>query len=467
MEFSKKKLLSILEQVNALDVDEMAMRRPLGVQKRNPNKPDTSITGWRDDNPTPKGKYGIPDYWILNPNKIPGEEQIFVPTTCEETHKFIEENKEWLDSLGILHDIQSSPQVVYCKRVPETHSGAKGQFLGMKYQPTGKKMKGGERMKRYSNRKKNDGFNEIINKYIVNSDIAQHLKTCNVPPIVNERNHRDNYSLDEANNKSITFRMISFLLFKDKPQFLRATIENIRKLANFNIPRQNDTEMDSGQVQYLARLFSRIYKNWSITEKTKDDSFIEYTDKYKLKRLGYQTLGDKTDDDIDFQRKHEENIDLLISTSFEILGKLLDSSYVWTISMSVKYGEKLKQVTDEGNQIKDKIIRNLVEDKNVTTSKTINLDREIVKKLLNADLVNEKPENEITPEDEQIMMLTIMDIEPIKNGLKQTIEDFKSKLKQEITPEDALRLGRITYGKSINENKISKIIKEIIKESKK
>ena len=109
--------------------------------------------------------------------------------------------------------------------------------------------------------------------------------------------------------------------------------------------------------------------------------------------------------------------------------------------MSVKFGKKLKE---------DPRIKRLTEDKFVTITKNVEPD----------------PENTREFSDDY----TVMDNLRIKQGLLEAIQEFQDKVKEEITPQDALRLGRMTYGstgENLQEHQISKMIKNVIKSVKK
>lgn len=423
MEFSKKKLLSILEEVNTLDVDEMA-RRPKGTRARKEgDAPPKFEPGWKENNPTPPGGEGIPDYWVVNPNQVEGEGMVFVPVTCREIEKFINDNKEWLDSLGVLHNITESPQVIYCERgLPVTHRVAEKIFAGG-YKASGDKIPVGERIKRYSNRKKGEGFYDIIEKYFETGPFADYLRFSSVPPIKNRRENIDRYSDAEITNDRLTFKMISFDKYESLQDFLKNVIEKIRPIANFRIPDENKPTYDSGD--YLARLFNKIYRKWDPERKT-DKSFYGYTEKYQLKRIGYE----------------EDDINVMSSTYFEINGLLnrANGTYTWKISMSVKFGKKLQE---------DQRVGRLTEDKFIEHTKVVELDPDVVGKF----------------GDEY----TIMDNFDIKQGLIEAITDFQSKVKEQITPQDALRLGRLTYASTqkLDEQDITKLIQNVIKETNK
>jgi len=406
MKFSKNTLLSIMEQVNTQDVDEMA-RRAKGTRKRKEGDPPPKFEpGWKENNPTPIGGEGVPDYWIVNPNQVEGESVIFVPVTCNEIEKYVNDNKEWLDSLGILHEITESPQVIYCENsLPKTHRVAEKIFAGG-YKPTGESIPVGERIKRYSNRKKGEGFYDIIYNQLEVGDFAKYLSYCSIPPIINDIKHRDRYSDAEITNDNVIFKMISFDKYASLKDFLKKVVENIRPIANFNIPEENKSTYDSGD--YLARLFNRIRKNWDPERKT-DKDFFGYTEAYKLKRIGYE----------------ENDIDVMSSNYFELKGKLSrnQNEFIWSIFMDVKFGKKLKE---------DRRVSRLTSDKAIRSQIIVVLEPEEIERFSDTH--------------------TIMDNINIKQGLFEVISSFKEKVKTEITPQDALRLGRMTYANTTRDD---------------
>jgi hypothetical protein len=55
-----------------------------------------------------------PDYWILNPNKVEGEEFMVIPLTCENVDEFIKNNIDWLKLIQRYHKL--NPIFIRCQR---------------------------------------------------------------------------------------------------------------------------------------------------------------------------------------------------------------------------------------------------------------------------------------------------------------------------------------------------------------
>jgi hypothetical protein len=93
-------------------------------------------------------------------------------------------------------------------------------------------------------------------------------------------------------------------------------------------------------------------------------------------------------------------------------------------------------------------VNKLTEDKIIEHTKVVELDPDVISKFSDD--------------------YTIMDNFDIKQGLIETITDFQTKVKEQITPQDALRLGRTTYASTqkLDEKVITKLIHEVINESK-
>ncbi len=118
-EISKKELMEQLE------MGELAYK-PKGTQDTS-NKIPKFRPIFRPGNET-----DIPDAWELNPTQTPDGGQLFVPTDCEEVQSFIENNKEWLDELGLTTSLE--PMLHACKRTKYQPRNVKA---GTTYTPSG------------------------------------------------------------------------------------------------------------------------------------------------------------------------------------------------------------------------------------------------------------------------------------------------------------------------------------------
>ncbi len=104
---TEKYLRRIISESYISDVEEMAYKQK-GVRD-DKGKMVKYKPFFKEDNDT-----DIPDYWVANPSLQPGAEILVVPLDCQELEDFKNANKEWLDSIQALHNLE--PQLAACKR---------------------------------------------------------------------------------------------------------------------------------------------------------------------------------------------------------------------------------------------------------------------------------------------------------------------------------------------------------------
>lgn len=312
-EISKKELLEQME------MDELAYK-PLGTQ-------DTSgkIRKFR-----PIFKQGndtnIPDAWELNPTQEPGKGTLFVPTDCVEIEEFIENNKEWLDEVGLLTSLQ--PQLYACKR---TKDQPRNKKAGTTYVPSGISNPASTKIKTELNR--------LVEEYLGNPEVSARLERLSIPEIKSrDRKHLNKYG--RVDNNYIFYQTHTFNSYLTGTQFLKFVTARI---SNKKLP-------DEYKSYHLARQFNQNYRNWDETTKNQK-SYVGKTDAYKLDKFGFD----------------EDNLDVTVRMDLTINGKLSDNEYEWTVKFKTKFGRKLKE---------ERWLSGLELDKDEKITKTVELEPE-------------------------------------------------------------------------------------------
>lgn len=310
---SKKNLMSlIMESVN--DMDEMAIR-PKKVQssRKDPKTGELIIpefqSVWKEDNPTQPGEDGVPDAWIINVTKTIGKERLIVPMgLCKDISEFIEQNQEWLESIGALYGLE--PELHYCVG-PENVTGM------WKEKPRNKKLK-----TQFVHRGVFEPASQTISRYIHNvlrhyfgkPDVKNLLEMYGIPTIrPSDPKHLDRYG--EINNDEVNYQTHSFIAFKNVEEFNKFIEDSLSG-------KYSDEEFKS---YYLARQFNKIYNNWKETKKQSPE-YRGQSEKYFLSKFGLDP----------------DNTSMVVRTDLKINGRLMGDKYTWTIQFVVKYGSKLE-----------------------------------------------------------------------------------------------------------------------------
>ncbi len=313
MEFTKKSLIKIIQEVESMDVDEMAVRQK-GVQSKRKD-PITGemiypkfVAGWHPDNPTKAGEDGIPDYWILNPTKTEGGEILAVPLDCDEINEFMTKHKDWLDQLKIEYNLE--PQIIKCTR-GKYHRPVEKALAGG-YKPTGQQYDEKETILRK--------LNPIIDSYFINQRMEKILETRSIPTISRDRKNLDAYG--EITNNKIQWGTHSFNSYGTTKDFIKAIKDRILYSAG-----KVDELSTNFKSLYLARQFNQKYLNWVETKKNNKE-YKGKTPKYFLDKYGLET----------------DNLDVTVRLDFRINGLLdmVNNTYKWEVSMLVKFGKKLQ-----------------------------------------------------------------------------------------------------------------------------
>ena len=310
---TEKYLKSLIRESHGVDVDEMALRQK-GM--RDEGKPKKFQPVWREDNPTPPGEHGVPDAWILNPTLEAGKEKLIVPLDCDELNDFIENNKEWLDSLGALHKIE--PELVACKRTKDQPRSYK---TGTPYYASGEKMSAQERIKRK--------LFSVIDSEFTNEEFSEVLNKRSIPTIVaRDRKHINLYT--RFDNEKIVYETHNYNAYETVQDFLKAAIARVKG---------GDTpEM---KTYHLARQYNNNYRNWA-ADKKNQKQYAGKTDVYKLDAYGLE----------------EKNLDVSIRMDFQISGEKMGESFSWNVRMTNKIGKKLSDESGlRGGFLDDKLFQ--------------------------------------------------------------------------------------------------------------
>lgn len=309
MEFSKKKLVSIMEEVKSIesDVDEMALRRA-GLKARTIDKTTGQVKipriyeVWRDDNPTPIGGTGSPDAFLLNNTQQPGDQILIVPLGCSQEGEFIEQNREWLDSIGALYDVEKD-KFTFCS--------GKYDFIPNKYRKpvSGEKASIETKNKTLFLNIMRREFDKDTDKGSAFTDLLKNK--LSIPGIVINTKHMSAYRVSFTNEK-IEFTTHSYNNYNTAQEFLQTVI---KRIAGREVPQVKD--------EYLVRQDNPIYRNYP------EDRPAVAVDKgetpiYKLRTQGYT----------------EGNKDVSLLMRFNVKGEKIGNSWVWSISMTNKFGRK-------------------------------------------------------------------------------------------------------------------------------
>jgi hypothetical protein len=305
MEFSKKKLLSLLKE-SAFEVDEMAFK-PEG--KRSYIDPSTGQPKERKGalpiwNPSGEEKQTEKGEQIPHGFKLPSGE-LYIPLEGQEEEAFKndERNKQWLEDLAKEHGdkfmfvnkkrIAHPPRV---KGLGTQYTGPKGVF----------KREGGIKIL--------SELNKLVNENFQNPDVKSTLEFLSIPQINTDRSHRSTH--DQINNEKIVYKLHSYNYYNTSEDFVNKVFKRLEG-------EKNDLEPDF----YLARQYNKNYRNWQDTRATQD--FVEKTPKYELDRWG--RIGD---------------IDFAVRLDLQIIGEPdpNGNSYHWTVDFKTKLGQKLKDI---------------------------------------------------------------------------------------------------------------------------
>lgn len=422
MEFSKKKLISIMEEVKNMesDIDEMAKRSgKVQAPRKDPETGEYIIYKtryvWKDTNPTPIGEDGFPDAIISNVDQIPGGERVLIPIGCQDLEQFKVQNKEWLESIGLFYEV-SEYQYEFCEGEPLKHNPIRSL--------TGKKQAVKTTNYRLLMKILRDEFDE---KRPNGAKFKEELLRRSIPQIIFAEKHDDNYE-KYMDNDRIFLRTHTFNTYESPKDFLRL----IQK-------RVSGRELVPSKSEYSPRQFNPIYKKYEPQRKATQTPDATKTPIYKLDKQGYDP----------------RDIRVMLKMVFSLEGKREGNDWVWTIKMENFYGRRTpEQYTIQKGLEKIGFTPN---------------EEDIILVDPESEDINEKPL--IVTKRIPLPDKTFDDNNPIMGdisvvtSLEQTINDFKN-LVSSINPRETLSLGNIRMEDIPIEN-INESVKVIMNRIKK
>lgn len=276
-------------------------------------------------------------------------------------------------------------------------------------------------------------FNTLIkNELMLDSGFTKALSMRSIPPIMSDNPKYLDRHVDKWTNEKLVFRALSYNTYGSGKDFLTAVVKRTKGVTDL-----------ATNTDYLARQFNKKYRNWEEERKsdvkykgkTDDPDYeppYERESSYKLNIQGYEQL----------------NMDVSLKMVFEILGEKIGNGYVWTIKMVNKFGRKRPedQYIQGGLKPLELLENGVLDGAAIIATKTVQLPP-------NVEFDNKN---------------TIIHNEDILQGLKSTIEEFKTKINQ-IQPKDLIKVANIkrTDVERVNENEINTMIKRTLLEMKK
>lgn len=273
----------------------------------------------------PGNESDVPDAWELNPTQTVGQGQLFVPTDCQEVESFIQNNKEWLDDLGLTTSLE--PMLYACKRTKYQPRNVKA---GTTYIPSG--------VSKPATTKIKTELNRLVDEYMANPGISAKLEKLSIPEVrARDRKHLNRYG--QVDNYRIVYQTHTFNSYESSQQFLK-----------FVTARISGKPVEEKYKSYhLARQFNKIYQRWQETIKNQK-TYMGKTPAYMLDKYGFD----------------EDNLDVTVRMDLRIEGTKMNNAYLWVINFKTMFGRKLKE---------DRFIRGGLElDKNITIRKEVEFD---------------------------------------------------------------------------------------------
>jgi len=312
----KKKIRSIIQEMESQEVDEMAdWKKMQGITKNFEKIKDQNgnLVGWNVQ--------GTPIVFTCDIQSFINEH----PEIIAELKEKFGENLRWVNKNLPACQPRSKMDL---QRLPG--GGNDTEKMVTSYVHSGERMPAREKILRK--------LNSIIVEKLENEEVSKHLELCSIPTIKGrERTNIDRHS--EISNQKIDYKTHTFNSYESAPDFLKSVVSRIKG----NVP-------DNFQEYYLARQFNKRYSNWS-QDKKNQKQWAGLTDIYQLQRYGFE----------------ESNLDVTVAMFLEIKGELIgDASYGWSVSFKTEHGKKIK----EDIRIKG----GFTQDKNINIIKTAQLE---------------------------------------------------------------------------------------------
>jgi len=308
---TEKYLRRIISESYISDVEEMAYK-----QKRVRDDKGKLVKYkpfFKEDNDT-----DIPDYWIANPTLQEGGEILVVPLDCQELEAFKNANKEFLEKIKELHNLE--PQLAACKR-GKYHRPIE-KYVEGGYKPTGDTYKEQETIKRRL-------FTIIANTF-EDESFVQELNKRSIPAVVaRDRKNVDQYG--KFTNQLIEYSTHNYNAYPTVRDFLLSAVARVQ-----------GKDTDEMKTFYMARQYNKNYNNWRADKKMLKQ-YAGKTPKYMLDAYGLE----------------EKNIDVTVRMDFELKGELIgENSFAWTARAQTKLGKKLESESGlKGGFLDDKLIQ--------------------------------------------------------------------------------------------------------------
>jgi hypothetical protein len=219
------------------------------------------------------------------------------------------------------------------KDFPTDGGNVQSKEMDVRYVPSGEKMDATTKIKRK--------LNQLITEILGNEEVDTRLERLSIPEVRGrDRKHLNRYG--EMTNERINYGTHNFNSYKSGQDFLNAVVSRV---ANKEVPVEYKS-------YHLARQFNQNYRRWEETKKN-EKNYQGKTDVYALDRYGFD----------------EDNLDVTVRSDLNVQGIKSAERYTWIIIFVVKFGKKLRDQYKIGGR--------LLEDKNITIRKVVELDPEM------------------------------------------------------------------------------------------
>jgi hypothetical protein len=234
------------------------------------------------------------------------------------------------------------------------------------------------------------------------------------------KKHADHYESSFTDEK-IYYRSNSQEKYKSAEDFLQKIVNRIAG---------EPTERD---IDYIAMQYNKKYKTWSATKKS-EQNYEGKTDVYGLDKRGYE----------------EVNIDIIVYSVFEIEGIQNGGRFTWTIKYKPFFGSKRPD---------DYAIRDGLKMVELNDNTYLDSNSSAITASITTELTERIPGSK--------GYQSIMQDPAVFKAFRQTIYDFKQKI-ESIDPTSLLQYASLNRSdiEKLDEQKINKIIKNIISELK-
>lgn len=389
----EKYLKKIVIESMLNDIDELAYvakgKQSQIDKKTGEKRPRQFIPKYDDGSPFPEEdrKKQIPDYVIANPNLEKDGEFIIVPLVCSELETFEEQNKEWLESIGVKHG-NLKVQTVRC------YKSARSIYphvpLGKIFPPKPVYDESDREAEKVIQEKIKRTFNSIVGNELDNPEFQKELSKRSIPAL--NMKDKDKAQTKKTNinqystysNEKIEFNLHSYNGYTTLKDFLNAVIARIQGKET-NIP----------DTLFMSRQYNTTYAKYNAERKM------------EKKYMGKTPIQGK-----DARDYFEDNLDATIRLDLKIIGELMGNSYLWNVQFKTVVGKKLgTEQRLKGGYLDDKLIQ---------SSETVQLE----------------------PGVEFNQQNTVMDNKDIKNGLIEVLNNLKSQI-ESINPKEMLKYATV------------------------